>query len=1157
MDGSYSAVAATMLSNVDQALQCLQEWPQYAEEVIKERHNGTWPGSRMGVLRTIIKKAREYPYIYIHEREVVDAVTLAAKAIHGTIKLNVINVHLCGEGYAGKTKTKLSLLKTLDVSDLGAYLLPSTLPTTEENERRTLGMERAAKDCKSADGAPVRVLIHDYGGQVEFRANHATHLRVPNSVYVVVVPMWDLRPGPTHNSRMDRKFMLDNYKNWLKYIYTIASGSVEGTAQQANSGVPHIITVVNFASFSKSRPHELGSVLRDLTAIQTKFNEGRHRLNFVGSPISLDSVVPEAVRTKLVPKIKEMAQHFYGSGVAVAPCLATVLADMEIPDKWPMFSTLGRLQELIYDALEPEYINKIRVADVRHKVLDTIVAVTQSMLESRRDILILSLHGQVKTAINNPNWLTEKLLGNLFDPAQRTYITKPMSARAGDDETHLLDIAKINAYVSDQLDQQSQQILQSDRQLIPRLLQHIGVCIPVVVENKFLISVAEDCNNSSVQHWFPAFSITPMSEQECAVLPSADHIIAREFKLEDEAFSIFPHGYFSSLFVCIVSLYNVSNRIVIRSNGMELKSNAAGADCLQIIVRMMPHTKSFVVVVAAVGTATGGQLTLAVLNETKKFIFSDSDWRGAVRVVEHGINPESPYDSVAIEIVELNRRICDPRECDENLRFHIGVKRVRDIYVQEVMDNVMLLQIVLVRVETALRNELMPAVVALRRQLMHLSADSFNAIRVMQNKIDAIVELATNAAEQRRMDMKTLYDEIAAVVLDSTSEDRISRIFSSSLAAPMQSLQETLKSVGKFNATELATVQDTLLGEIVRISEQLQDVSDVLLLNRDLLHTVAAQLADRAVTTDPVTINEVRDALRAEISNLEKGLIKDHENIKDLLTHLGERILETNEAQAEAMEQVLALRDQIVAVRNSQNNTTYDMYNLPLLVSITKEAKIAAADSIFGNVTRVFKKAKRSLYKPYRVTFACAVCGKKAKCGVDGLGYEMLVTKQWVQNAATALKYTLFAVKVISLITPYALPHLDKLADYVPGGDAALKSLEDTFNEVKDLVTTLTEGADLLSPEAVTDETPPASLGTAANRAPPVVTLSHVASVRSILQVIGETIPPRGTGLECVVRSEEGECAWLCCGENGAESLCKKRYKRWGSVCIGIKIVLG
>eukprot|EP01032_Pedospumella_encystans_P007904 gene7904-9422_t len=1149
-----------MLNNVDLSLECMQEWPQYAAEVIKQRRDGnTLLRSGFGVLRTIVYEARKDPATLDRNTAAIAAVTAVAEAIQSTKILNLINVHLCGEGYAGKTKTKLSLLETLNVGDWGARRLPSTLPVTVENERRTLGMDRTDVDCTGLDNEPVRVLIHDYGGQVEFRANHATHLRASNSVYVVVVPLWDLRPGASHNTQMDRKLILEHYKNWLKYIYTIASGTIDD-AKKANATVPVIITVVNiFATRFNTHQSELKVILDDLNAAQISFNLEKERLHFVGSPILLDSIVPEVVRTKLVPEIKKVVIHFRGTRVSVAPCLATVLADMERRNKWPMFSPIETLQKLIYDALEPVHAphKDVPVTGVRHKVLDTIATITKKMLDARRDVLILSVQDNNKISINNPNWLTQKLLGTLFDPAQRAYITKPMSARVYGAETHLLDVTKINAYVSTQLDQQSRDLLQSDRQLIPHLLQHIGVCIPVAVEGEFLKSVAEGCDSDAVQHWFPAFSVTPMSVPESMVLLNADHIIAREFKLADPEFSIFPHGYFSSLFVCIVSLYNVSNRIILRSDGMELKTSAAGADNLQIIVRMMSDTKSFVVVVAALGTSTGGKLTFTVLNKIKQFIFSESDWRGAVRVKEHGIDPENPYDCIAIEIEELERRVCDPREREENLRFYIGVKRTRDVYVQEILESVMLLQIALTRVESALNSKLMPAVLNLRRQLMNLSVESLVAVRSMQERIDSILEFATNEAGERQADLQSLFTDISAIVLDATAENRLSEIFTESLTEPMRAVKEALRVATVLNVTELASVKDSLLGEMGQISEHLQDVSDVLLLNRDLMHTVAAQLADRPDCTARLPATDVQKIVSAEISNLEKGLSKEYDNIKVLFTHLSEQVCDTSEAQEQTLDQILAMRDQLVAVRTSQKNTTYDMYNLPLLVSITKEAKVAPADDLIGNISRVYKKAKRKLYKPYRVQFICSVCGKKAKCGNDGLGYEMLVTKQWVQNVATALRYTLFAIKVISLITPYALPHLDKLADYVPGGNAALKTLEDTFTEVKNAVNTVTKGVELLTPEAVTEETPPATLGTAANRDPPVVTLAHVAHVRSILQVVGETVPPRGTGLECVVRNEEGVCAWVCCGENGADSLCKKRYKRWGSACIGVKIVLG
>jgi len=38
-------------------------------------------------------------------------------------------------------------------------------------------------------------VIYDYGGHTEFLLNHANYLSVPGSVYVILLPLWNIEEG--------------------------------------------------------------------------------------------------------------------------------------------------------------------------------------------------------------------------------------------------------------------------------------------------------------------------------------------------------------------------------------------------------------------------------------------------------------------------------------------------------------------------------------------------------------------------------------------------------------------------------------------------------------------------------------------------------------------------------------------------------------------------------------------------------------------------------------------------------------------------------------------------------------------------------------------------------------------------------------------------
>jgi hypothetical protein len=216
----------------------------------------------------------------------------------------------------------------------------------------------------------------------------------------------------------------------------------------------------------------------------------------------------------------------------------------------------------------------------------------------------------------------------------------------------------------------------------------------------------------------------------------------------------------------------------------------------------------------------------------------------------------------------------------------------------------------------------------------------------------------------------------------------------------------------------------------------------------------------------------------------------------------------------------------------------YGVYELPLLAEIKpQESKGTAKDA-----------ALRCLYDVYRLYFLCPVCGVTAQSGFKRKGYKLLVTKGWVAKLSKVLKVSLLALQVASLATPLPLPRLAELANFLPPEDlpVVLAALQFCVRANDDMKGTA-EAATAV--KLVRGDGTPVPPGTAPPVAPEI-TLEHVASIRELLLLAGESAPPKHTGLSPAICAATQQCAWVCAGK------CRDEYTTRGDACLAIKMKL-
>jgi hypothetical protein len=362
----------------------------------------------------------------------------------------------------------------------------------------------------------------------------------------------------------------------------------------------------------------------------------------------VNSIVPASVQKRLVPELRKAIEALEETPVPMSPILQAVLDDMAVEGNWPLCCDERELRTKVQGIVEDsvnfsEEVESDKAA--KDKVLRSIVDITQDGLQSRGDIIIFSVQSRGKDSndatgfeklgkrisINHPNWLSEQVLGDLF---------KPDAFHGG--AAAVRDILLTHDRIANVPLPEGTVLTDAQRQLLPKLLQHIGACLPVTCVNGGFHTVDTDNDSGGAippQHYFPAFNVTRMDATHGLPWKDPVHVIVRMFKLKDPTTTVLPPGYFPTLKVHIVSLYHGSNLIELFQNGMVLEM----ARGLRVIVRGGDDDTSFTLEVEAKLDRNGEYRINAweEMTRLRAVVVSDAgSWLKNVPLDEYGVHPD-------------------------------------------------------------------------------------------------------------------------------------------------------------------------------------------------------------------------------------------------------------------------------------------------------------------------------------------------------------------------------------------------------------------------------------------------------------------------------------------------------------------------------------
>lgn len=554
------------------------------------------------------------------------ALSALMHAVRTSREVTPVHIHLCGDSHAGKTTIRNGLAHFLGRPVAMNAIAHRTSTTVRpllnavnagfdmsysKDTLRTVGMESESLD-RINKAKHTRFILLDYGGQREFHVNHSRFLASTNSIYVVVVALWDEQ----QDRLVGEEEAGQRYAYWLKYLSSVATESP-----------PTVLTVINFKA--KAELRDRGIVDRT-TAVLKRYEGawGTSEIAFAPSHLVMDAITPQDIYARLNLAIYSAIDRMSLKSVRISPCIDVAIREKK---SWPKAIPLQQLKD---DILMPLLLKGGLVTGTLslELVMNYMCKFMVNQLTLLGELVVIEDEQRADSepeawSITDPNWLTSTILGQIFKPS---YMSDGASSQVSYYESMVTfeDIVERAGEDKDGL------------QWLPFLLQKMGATIPIASE-------------SSTKYWFPSFSSAVRGTSDCMPLPAANRRVHRRYHLSNSTKQIFPPGYFSNLFCAICGLERHSRTIRLYADGMEIVSNyshttsgLALKNKIQVIVICSSSSLSFdVVVCAGKNVVQGDGRVWTRLQQIRAFITGtqgptpDRRWHHNVLVSEFCVNP--------------------------------------------------------------------------------------------------------------------------------------------------------------------------------------------------------------------------------------------------------------------------------------------------------------------------------------------------------------------------------------------------------------------------------------------------------------------------------------------------------------------------------------
>ncbi|RYG68569.1 ankyrin repeat domain-containing protein, partial [archaeon] len=219
-------VVGCLVSHYPQGLQVLDE------EDWLPLHHAARTNLSLDVIKFLIKQFPEgllYKAVsvdkYVHElppdrsdKKVFLSLLYTALNRESVQALGVLRMHIIGDAYAGKTvcsKWVSSLISANLLAWQNIELFDTPMDISPHERTRGMETTHLEHSMTVTDNKVTHYLIHDYAGQEEYLGNHANFLNVPDSMYILVLPVFDKQ----HKQRISLEKIIERAVYWLRFVF--------------------------------------------------------------------------------------------------------------------------------------------------------------------------------------------------------------------------------------------------------------------------------------------------------------------------------------------------------------------------------------------------------------------------------------------------------------------------------------------------------------------------------------------------------------------------------------------------------------------------------------------------------------------------------------------------------------------------------------------------------------------------------------------------------------------------------------------------------------------------------------------------------------------------------------------------------------------------
>lgn len=895
-------------------------------------------------------------------------------------QLSTARIHLCGNSYSGKTTFRKELKETLGKSFFANHMNSLFVRSHNKDYRQqTIGMEC---DIFDDDSNRRRWIVHDYGGESEFHINHSKFLATPGSVYIIVVALYDF----VNSTLLDEDEILLRYRYWVKYIFSIAAD-------------PHCLTLINFKKRSDEIDKDFSNKIEQLIS-----NEQRNwigNITFVAEPIKLDVIHRDEVFKLVNNSILEAVSRL---NINKAPVSVIINECLKRKIEWPKAITeIQLIHEFIFPILE-EFTESSEVPESFVDPICTLLCeFIVHQLVQLGEILVVEASNSVNWAITDPNWLTgPEMLGKIF--YSRNGSIKKNSVVHMQDvvplTTELIDIrAEATAgfnFLADHLD------------YLPSLLQAIGICMPVYNNQLQLLEQNHslDLNKSPVQSihskgimWFPSFIDINAGIEDCKILPIANRIVIRRFRLTDPSKQIFPPGLFPSLFVNVAGLERCSTNLKFFNDGMELVANYSYETTpfnkhrskVQIIINRF--NDYFDVIVAGVKVAANDSYIFSRLENIRNIIFnpSPSAWQKNVSLNEFCVHPQHKTKEISLSNTLLS--LANPESREEMLSYFYG--ELDGVAVEEHSSS-------LIYNEKAGMNTGLEEFYKKSTSFQQLQ-EVVTKLKGLATQIDTTMKHINVIVDESHAKAKTIIREVVSLkngipdakrILDD--EDEVNNVGFNRISPILLSTDESSDEIDRIeNKAEQLMIQTSSMKKLLRKLDNAYDESNEL---------IKSSLLEAPLPSPP---------------NLSEQLLHQLNTINMRMDYVSDNV-----------ERLLTSNNKIAATIQSIVKRCHDIPAFPLIIMDPES-----------------KDWKRLGFKKSKLFFICPITLKIAESGINQKGYSIYAAKTWLLKVIPLLKMTIIILQIAvrSMGIPIVIPIPDFPNDNID--DVYLSQLNNALDD--------------------------------------------------------------------------------------------------------------